>query len=128
MYNFTIVLGYMIGSARLLILPLVSLICCGLTSFGLMYFATLSMHVMSTTLSLMMSVTIALTIDYSLFTLTRLREELTQKRGFNDEINVDFDSNFFCKIQPRYFNGRSCCKYIGRRRTHYNCFWINFIL
>lgn len=48
------ILALMLRSARLLILPLFCLVVSGLTAFGLMYFATLFMNVMASTMSLMM--------------------------------------------------------------------------
>jgi uncharacterized membrane protein YdfJ with MMPL/SSD domain len=70
-------LWIMIESGRLLIIPLVNLGISLSVSFGLMYCIALFVNVESTTPMLMMSLLIAMTIDYSLFLLTRFREEMS---------------------------------------------------
>eukprot|EP00759_Apiculatamorpha_spiralis_P042312 PhF_6_TR40458/c0_g1_i2/m.60445/K06994/K06994; putative drug exporter of the RND superfamily len=73
-----LVLAYFVRSLRLIILPLVSIGMTAGVSFGLMWvIATLGLSVNSVAPSLMMSVMIAMSIDYALFLLTRYREELT---------------------------------------------------
>ena len=71
-----LVMGATVKSLRLMILPAASV---GLTlcmSFGAMYFVSLIASVSSTTPSLMMSLCIAMSIDYNLFLLSRYTEEL----------------------------------------------------
>jgi predicted RND superfamily exporter protein len=48
-----IILAYTLRSLRLMIIPLITITCGGLLAFGLMYFVTLMMPVISITPSLM---------------------------------------------------------------------------
>lgn len=68
------VVVYVIRSARLLLLTLVSLgLSCGV-AFGVMFFFAQRMAIMSATMSVMMTVLIALSLDYALFIFSRLQE------------------------------------------------------
>lgn len=71
-----IVLAFILKSARLMLIP----ICCvgvsASTSFCIMYLITLVYEVNAITPTLMMSILIAMNIDYSLFLLSRYREAL----------------------------------------------------
>jgi len=66
----------MIKSGRLLILPALGMLSSLSVSFGIMFLVAQVEDVQQTTPSLMMSILIAMCIDYSLFILTRFREEL----------------------------------------------------
>jgi uncharacterized membrane protein YdfJ with MMPL/SSD domain len=85
-------LAVMVRSLRVLLLVLSSLIVAGLTAFGLMYFCTLVLDVMSATLSLMMSLVIALTIDYGLFLMTRFRDALVDGESVEDALTTSLAS------------------------------------
>ena len=70
------VLATVVRSARLLLLSLASLgMSCGV-AFGLMYFASLNLAIMSATMSVMMTVLVAMSLDYGLFLFTRLQEAI----------------------------------------------------
>ncbi|KAJ9463892.1 Mycolic acid-containing lipids exporter MmpL11 [Diplonema papillatum] len=71
-----VALAYILGSARLLVVPLLCLVCSLAGGFGAMFLVTFAMSVYSAASSLMMSLAIAMSIDYSLFLLTRYQEEL----------------------------------------------------
>ncbi|EGD81811.1 hypothetical protein PTSG_11885 [Salpingoeca rosetta] len=71
-----VTLAYVLKSARLLILPVLCMIASIVTAFMFMYPVALKYDVISFTPSIMMSGTIAMSIDYSLFLLSRFREEL----------------------------------------------------
>ena len=58
-------------SARLLLLPIINIVVLVAAAFALMYPVALYMDVGSTVPSLMLSVAIATSIDYSLFLLSR---------------------------------------------------------
>jgi uncharacterized membrane protein YdfJ with MMPL/SSD domain len=57
-----------------------------------MYFCTLVLDVMSATLSLMMSLVIALTIDYGLFLMTRFRDALVDGEPVDDALATSLAS------------------------------------
>jgi uncharacterized membrane protein YdfJ with MMPL/SSD domain len=71
-----IVLALVLRSVRLLIIPLVALVVSILISFAIMYIVAQFIDVVFITPSLMMSMLVATSIDYSLFLLSRYREEL----------------------------------------------------
>ena len=71
----------MLRSARLLLLPILNIIVVVSSAFSLMYPVSLHLHVASTVPSLMISVSIAMSIDYSLFLLSRFREEIERGRS-----------------------------------------------
>eukprot|EP00301_Raphidiophrys_heterophryoidea_P019419 c4358_g1_i1.p1 GENE.c4358_g1_i1~~c4358_g1_i1.p1 ORF type:complete len:847 (-),score=201.77 c4358_g1_i1:157-2418(-) len=75
-----IVLAYVLRSMRLVLMPLLSIGVSVLTSFTIMYPISFAIDVTSVTPSLMMSTTIALSIDYSLFLFSRFTEELRAGR------------------------------------------------
>ena len=70
----------MLRSARLLLLPILNIGVVAGFGFALMYPISLHMSVGSTVPSLMVSVAIATSIDYSLFLLSRFREEIERGR------------------------------------------------
>eukprot|EP00755_Sulcionema_specki_P021462 Sspe_Gene.13395::Locus_4584_Transcript_1_1_Confidence_1.000_Length_1519::g.13395::m.13395 len=73
-----LVLLFILKSWRLLLLPLCNMGLTAATSFGLMTGVASHMDVNSVAPSLMMSILVAMSIDYNLFLLTRYREELTE--------------------------------------------------
>mmetsp|Transcript_100759 Transcript_100759/g.260347 ORF Transcript_100759/g.260347 Transcript_100759/m.260347 type:complete len:851 (-) Transcript_100759:132-2684(-) len=70
------VLWLVVRSYRLLLLPVACMVCAASLSFGFLFVLGHYKAVMVTTPSLMMSVLIAMSFDYSLFLLTRFKEEL----------------------------------------------------
>ena len=74
------ILALVLRSLRLLIMPVLCIVVSILTAFTLVYPIALSTMTVSFTPSLMMSATIAMSIDYSLFLLSRYREELLALR------------------------------------------------
>eukprot|EP00403_Amphidinium_massartii_P001835 CAMPEP_0178384576 /NCGR_PEP_ID=MMETSP0689_2-20121128/7585_1 /TAXON_ID=160604 /ORGANISM="Amphidinium massartii, Strain CS-259" /LENGTH=797 /DNA_ID=CAMNT_0020004825 /DNA_START=116 /DNA_END=2509 /DNA_ORIENTATION=+ len=76
-----LVLWYVVQSGRLLLFPLVTVGTSASLSFGLMYLVGHITIVETTTPSLMMSLLIAMSIDYSLFFLSRFRLELIAEAG-----------------------------------------------
>lgn len=71
-----IVLGLIVQSLFLMLIPVLNIVCTILAEFLIMYPVALNMDVVSFTPSVMMSLTIAMSIDYSLFLLSRLVEEV----------------------------------------------------
>ncbi|EKF32680.1 hypothetical protein MOQ_003464, partial [Trypanosoma cruzi marinkellei] len=72
-----LVLVYCVGSVRLLLIPLFTLPCTVSIAFGIMYPISLWMEVSSFAPEMTLGVVAALSIDYSLFILTRFREQVT---------------------------------------------------
>lgn len=75
------VLWLVVESLRLLVIPVFTMMTSLSVSFGIMYVVTYIETVQQTTPSLMMSILIAMSIDYSLFLLTRFRQELETYTG-----------------------------------------------
>eukprot|EP00929_Paragymnodinium_shiwhaense_P120328 TRINITY_DN92269_c0_g1_i1.p1 TRINITY_DN92269_c0_g1~~TRINITY_DN92269_c0_g1_i1.p1 ORF type:complete len:897 (+),score=131.76 TRINITY_DN92269_c0_g1_i1:53-2692(+) len=80
-----IVLLMVVGSGRLLLLPLVCMLVSVLVSFGIVRILAYFMKVQSITPPLMMSMLIAMSIDYALFCLTRLSEEVEKARAARND-------------------------------------------
>jgi uncharacterized membrane protein YdfJ with MMPL/SSD domain len=82
-----LVLVYVLKSVRLLVFPLLSLVCSICFSFSSMYFVATksSLPVVSFAPSMLESLTVAMSVDYSLFILTRFREEVVRLRVPADE-------------------------------------------
>jgi uncharacterized membrane protein YdfJ with MMPL/SSD domain len=74
-------LGYMVRTPRLLLLPVASVAAATAISFGLMYFVALATSVFTVVPSLMMTLTLSLSLDYNLFLLMRYKEELLGGAG-----------------------------------------------
>jgi len=81
-----LILSAVIGSATLMIIPICNILITILAEFLVMYPVALSMDVVSFTPSLMMSITIAMSIDYSLFLLSRFMEEIGNGRSVEEAI------------------------------------------
>eukprot|EP01065_Artemidia_motanka_P016027 TRINITY_DN1975_c0_g4_i1.p1 TRINITY_DN1975_c0_g4~~TRINITY_DN1975_c0_g4_i1.p1 ORF type:complete len:1047 (+),score=424.53 TRINITY_DN1975_c0_g4_i1:90-3230(+) len=73
------VLAYVLRSWRLLVLPLVNMGATAAVSFGVMSLVADHMNVNSVAPSLMMSILVAMSIDYSLFLLSRYRDEIRRR-------------------------------------------------
>eukprot|EP01064_Diplonema_japonicum_P034996 TRINITY_DN7417_c0_g1_i1.p1 TRINITY_DN7417_c0_g1~~TRINITY_DN7417_c0_g1_i1.p1 ORF type:complete len:918 (+),score=137.07 TRINITY_DN7417_c0_g1_i1:84-2756(+) len=71
-----LVLMWILQSPRLLVLPLLNMGLTAASAFGIMSIVAGWMSVNSVAPSLMMSILVAMSIDYNLFLLTRYREEL----------------------------------------------------
>lgn len=74
------VLAVYLRSVRLMALPLLSLLISILASFSLVYSVTFYIDVAAVAPAVMMSLSIAMCIDYNLFLLTRFREEILRRR------------------------------------------------
>ena len=81
-----VILSLVKRSATLMIIPILNIIITILAEFLVMYPVALNMDVVSFTPSLMMSITIAMSIDYSLFLLSRFMEELSKGQPVEDAI------------------------------------------
>eukprot|EP00053_Salpingoeca_punica_P017212 m.165058 g.165058 ORF g.165058 m.165058 type:complete len:848 (+) comp17149_c3_seq7:3642-6185(+) len=81
-----LVLALVLRSFRLLIIPVMNISASILTSFLIVYGVAQRMSIISFAPSLMMSLTIAMSIDYSLFQLTRYREELKMGSNINEAV------------------------------------------
>eukprot|EP01062_Namystynia_karyoxenos_P071653 TRINITY_DN672_c0_g1_i4.p1 TRINITY_DN672_c0_g1~~TRINITY_DN672_c0_g1_i4.p1 ORF type:complete len:1020 (+),score=255.13 TRINITY_DN672_c0_g1_i4:97-3060(+) len=81
------ILAWIVRSLRLMLMPLISLGFSAAVSFAVMYGVALVKNVFSGASALMMSILIAMSIDYGLFLLTRYREEL--ERGVGTEKAVE---------------------------------------
>lgn len=75
-----LILAGMAGNVRLLICTLVNLVACLMSAILLMYPIALSTPVSTTTTPLMIAVALAMSIDYSLFMLTRFQKEANAGR------------------------------------------------
>jgi predicted RND superfamily exporter protein len=76
-----VVLTIMLRSLRLLIIPIMCIVSSLLISFLIMWPVALNYNVIQFCPSVMSSVTLALSIDYSLFLLSRFREEVRSKKN-----------------------------------------------
>jgi len=71
-----LVLVYVVQSLTVMIIPIIAVIASAALSFGLMYVVCLFYDVPTFCPAMMMSVIVAMSIDYSLFILTRFHEEI----------------------------------------------------
>ena len=83
-----LILATIIQSLTLMIIPIVNILVAILGQFLAMYPVAISMDVVSFTPSLMMSITIAMSIDYSLFLLSRFREEIAAGKTVEEAIPI----------------------------------------
>jgi uncharacterized membrane protein YdfJ with MMPL/SSD domain len=93
------VLMFVVGSGRLLLIPLVCLATSAAVVFGTMRIRAYSTPVQTIAPPLMMSLLIAMSIDYSLFFLTRFREELASQ-GFAEDYTIESPKPRFESVQP----------------------------
>ncbi|CAE8721632.1 unnamed protein product, partial [Polarella glacialis] len=82
------ILGYRLQSFRLLMVVLCSMPISILISFGCMYFVSLHTSVIMYALMMMLMLCTALSFDYSLFTLTRFKEERLHGANMKDAIHT----------------------------------------
>lgn len=87
-----LVLASIVQSLPFLLMPIINIICTILSSFLIMYPVALNMDVVSFTPSVMMSLTIAMSIDYSLFLLSRIMEETNEGRTLDEAIPSMLDN------------------------------------
>ena len=83
-----LVLAFVLRSLKLMIIPIASMGISILTSFLIMYPLALVWEIFSFVPSIMMSLVIALSIDYSLFLLTRYREEILKGKSVSDSVQL----------------------------------------
>ncbi len=83
-----VVLAFVLRSLKLMIIPISSMGISILASFLIMYPLALTWDIFSFVPSIMMSLVIALSIDYSLFLLTRYREEILKKKSVSEAVLV----------------------------------------
>ncbi|GMH76276.1 hypothetical protein TL16_g07022 [Triparma laevis f. inornata] len=80
-------LAVVLGSLPIMIIPIINIMVTVTFSFGIMYPVTLLMQVVSFTPSVMMSLIIAMSIDYSLFLLSRVQDEIASGSSTNESIS-----------------------------------------
>lgn len=80
------ILWFMLRTWRLMLLPLATVVVSALAAFAVMYGVSLYLRVFTVVPSLMMSLVLAISIDYSLFMLVRYRVEL--QRGRDNRLAV----------------------------------------
>lgn len=87
-----LILACIVQSLPFMLMPILNIGCTILAEFLIMYPVALSMDVVSFTPSVMMSITIAMSIDYSLFLLSRVMEEIALGRSLDEAIPNMLDS------------------------------------
>lgn len=80
------IIAFRLRSVRLLILALCSMPIAILITFGIMYFVSLHTLVLTYSVMMMLMLNMALSFDYSLFTLTRYMEEITGGTSEKDAV------------------------------------------
>ncbi|KNC53625.1 MmpL efflux pump [Thecamonas trahens ATCC 50062] len=83
-----LVLAYILKSARLMVLPLAAIATSALVSFAIMTGVAQTLDIISFVPSLMMSILIAMNIDYELFLLTRYAEAIRAGHSSHDAVIV----------------------------------------
>ena len=83
-----VVLAFFLRSLRLMILPIISMALSVLTSFLIIYPIALVLNVFAFVPSIVMSLVIALSIDYSLFLLSRFREEILKRKSVSESVKL----------------------------------------
>lgn len=86
------VLAYMLKSVRLLLIPILNIVLTTAVAFTIMYPVALATTVIAVAPSSMMSIAVAFSIDYSLFLLTRWREEMLKGADCYDAVVLMVDS------------------------------------
>lgn len=81
-------LSVLLRSIRLLVLPILCIAISALVTFSIMYGITFIFDIVSFAPSLMMSLLIAMSIDYSLFLLSRYREELLAGKNHRQVVEI----------------------------------------
>ncbi|EDR25801.1 hypothetical protein EDI_279910 [Entamoeba dispar SAW760] len=81
-----LVLLWVLKSLSLMIIPLCTIVTSFVVSFGIMYPITFAIDIYGVAPALMMSCIAAMSIDYSLFLLTRFSEELSIEQSYYDVI------------------------------------------
>jgi len=69
-------LSFVLGSLPIMIIPIINILLTIVISFAVMYPVALCMQVVSFTPSVMMSLTVAMSVDYSLFLLSRCLDDV----------------------------------------------------
>jgi len=86
-------LAWCLKSFRLLLIPLLCIVMSLSFSFALTYFYALRFIVLSHCITMMMLLSVALTLDYSLFMLTRLSEERKAGSGMEEALAKTLSSS-----------------------------------
>jgi len=87
------VLAYMLRSVRLLIIPVMSMLLCIVTSFMVMLPVAKATTVIAIAPSTMMSVCVAFSIDYALFLLSTFRREIMRGASEFDAVVIMLDTS-----------------------------------
>jgi RND superfamily putative drug exporter len=87
-----LVLAYILRSLRLMLLPVICIGTSIVITFGIMYFVAILVPVVAFTPSLMMSILVAMSFDYSLFLLSRYREDLFSGAEHHKAVEVMLSS------------------------------------
>ncbi len=83
-----VVLAIVLKRLRLMLIPILAIAISAFTSFAILYGLTFVLPIISFAPSIVMTLTIALAIDYALFLLTRYREELDKEKSPKEAINT----------------------------------------
>ncbi|CAE8712777.1 unnamed protein product [Polarella glacialis] len=83
-----LILAGMVRNARLVLCTIINLIACVLASILFMFPVANTVEVSTTAPSLMIAVALAMSIDYSLFLLTRFHRELADGRELDDAVTI----------------------------------------
>lgn len=83
-----LILAYIVGNLPLMILPFIAMPCTILASFSLMYGVSTIMDVISFAPSIMLSISVALGIDYCMFLLVRVQEAYHKYGNMDDAIKL----------------------------------------
>lgn len=83
-----LILAAMVTNARLVLCTIVNLIACMASAILIMYPLAMAITVSTTAPSLMIAVSLAMSIDYSLFLFTRFQKELAVGRSVDNAVTV----------------------------------------
>jgi uncharacterized membrane protein YdfJ with MMPL/SSD domain len=81
-----VVLAFVLRRLNLIVLPILAIVVSTFVGFAILYAISFLLPIASITPSIVMSLTLALAIDYALFLLTRYREELEKGEDSTDAI------------------------------------------